>query len=120
MKDLIIEATISTPKVEFSVSTGVLKITGICTPENPKEFFLPITDALLEFQGKNQDLIIEVFLDYFNSGSSKALLNIFIETSKSNIRTIVRWISEDEELKESGIIFEEITGLKFDYIDIKN
>lgn len=118
MKNLIIEPTIGTPKVDFDVKAGVLKITGICTPENPKQFFEPIMDTLRDFQGTGKPLTIEVFLEYFNSGSSKALLNLFLATSKTVNETNIHWLSEDEELKDAGIILEEISGLKFKYFDI--
>jgi hypothetical protein len=119
MKDLIIEASHSTPEVNFSVAKGVLKIKGICTPENPKMFFDPVMEKLIEFQKEARSLVIEIYLDYFNSGSSKSLLNLFIEASKHTTELKIIWISEDEELKESGVILEEITGLKFEYIDKK-
>ncbi len=118
MKNLIIESTIGTPKVEFDVKAGSLKITGICTPENPKQFFEPIMSTLNDFQGTGKPLTIEIFLEYFNSGSSKALLNLFLETAKTVNETKIHWLSEDEELKDAGIILEEISGLKFKYVDI--
>lgn len=119
MKDLIIESAHSTPDVFFRVSQGVLKIKGICTPENPKFFFDPIMEKLIEFQKEARALVIEIDLDYFNSGSSKSLLNLFIESSKQVSDLKIIWISEDDELKESGLILEEITGLNFEYIDKK-
>ncbi len=120
MKDLIIEATMDTPRVEFNVQEGILKISGICTPANPRNFFESIMKKLAEFQTLHRSLIIEVFLEYFNSGSSKALLNLFSGTTKSSEKTTIRWLFEDEELKDSGVILEEITGLKFEYIEIDN
>lgn len=118
MKNLIIEPTIGTPKVEFDVKTGFLKIAGICTPENPKQFFEPVMDKLNDFQATGKALTIEIFLEYFNSGSSKALLNLFMETAKTSNETNIHWLSEDEELKDAGIILEEISGLKFKYFDV--
>lgn len=118
MKNLIIEPTIGTPKVEFDLKAGLLKITGICTPENPKQFFEPIMEALRDFQETGRALNIEIFLEYFNSGSSKALLNLFLETAKTTNETNIHWLSEDEELKDAGIILEEISGVKFKYFDV--
>ena len=120
MKNLIIDATIDTPKVEFNVREGILKINGICTPANPRNFFETIMEKLSEYQTLNKPLVIEVFLEYFNSGSSKALLNLFTISAKPAQKLTIRWIFEDDELKESGIILEEITGLKFEYIEAKN
>lgn len=120
MKDLIIEATLDTPRVEFNVQEGTLKISGICTPANPRNFFEIIMEKLTEFQTLNKALVIEVFLEYFNSGSSKALLNLFSGSAKAQKKATIRWIFEDEELKESGVILEEIAGLKFEYLDVNS
>lgn len=120
MKSIHIDPTHSSPEVTFDFSEKKLTIKGICTPENPKLFFEPIIEAFEEYQKQYKELTIDIFLDYFNTGSSKCLLNLFMKASTNpeiKINTIVNWIvdSEDSELKESGIIFEEITGLKFNY-----
>jgi hypothetical protein len=118
MKDYILNSTLGTPEVVLDVSNGILTIKGICTPENPKMFFDPLMKNLAEYSTGKSKLQIEVYLDYFNSGSSKALLNLFLDSANKFSDLIIRWISEDEELKESGLILEEITGLKFEYIDL--
>lgn len=120
MEDLIINSTHSTPDVIFKMKEGVLKIAGICTPENPKTFFEPIGDKLSEFQGVKQTLEIEFFLDYFNSGSSKAIMNLLVDASKKIANLNVKWLSSDEELRDSGEILEEITKVKFEFVDLES
>lgn len=123
MTDLLIEQTIDTPSVVFDITKSILKIKGICTPENPRLFFEPIMEKMLEFRNAHKELTIEVSLDYFNSGSSKCILDLFVAASKDLRKTDtikVKWFSEDEELKDAGITFEELSGLKFEYIDLIN
>ncbi len=117
---LNIERTQSSPSVVFNFEEHKLIITGICTPENPKLFFAPIIEAFDEYQKNHTILTIDIYLDYFNSGSSKCLLNLFFKASNNpdiKMNTIVNWIidEDDSELKEAGEVFQEITGLNFNY-----
>jgi len=120
MSKLEIEATGSTPEVLFDTEAESLQIRGICTPENPRSFFDPIFGALEEYQKTHGGLTVEICLDYFNTGSSKCLLNLFYMISNNSslkLNTVVNWINEDSDpdLRESGLLFEEITGLRFNY-----
>lgn len=120
MSLLEIEATNSTPEVRFDAASKSLRINGVCTPENPRVFFDPIFNALEDYQKEHQQLTVEICLDYFNTGSSKCLLNLFYMISNNarlKMNTVVNWIIEDSDpdIKESGLLFEEITGLNFNY-----
>lgn len=117
-----ITSTHSSPSVVFNFEEQKLIISGICTPENPKLFFTPIIEAFEEYQRQYKTLTIDIYLDYFNTGSSKCLLNLFQKASSDpdlKINTIVNWIisDDDSELKEAGEVFEEITGLRFNYLN---
>jgi len=125
MAQFEIEATSSTPEIILNSDAKSLLIRGICTPENPRLFFDPLFKAMEEFQKNNDKILIEICLDYFNTGSSKCLLNLFYivsnnPTLKNN--SIVNWVIEDSDpdIKESGLLFEEITGLKFNYTNNKS
>lgn len=122
MSNINIECTHSSPSVVFNFEEQKLIITGICTPENPKLFFAPIIEAFDEYQKLHHILTIDIYLDYFNTGSSKCLLNLFLKASTNpdiKMNTIVNWIidSDDSELKEAGEVFQEITGLTFNYLN---
>ena len=66
-------------------------------------------------------MVIDVYLEYFNSGTSKCLLNI-LEIASSSISNKadlkIIWTSEDIDLKESGLTLSEISGLEFEYVDL--
>jgi hypothetical protein len=120
MNDLRIAATDNSPEVIFDINAKKLKLKGICTAEDPKEIFDPVFAALDEYLKKNKALLIEVYLNYFNTSSSKYLLYLFLKVSnKPEIKPhiTVNWVvdNDDSDLEESGFIFEEITGLKFNY-----
>lgn len=117
-----IDSTESSPRVVFNFEENKLIISGICTPANPKLFFEPIIEAFDNYQRMYNILTIDIYLDYFNTGSSKCLLTLFQKASSNpnlKINTIVNWIisNDDTELKEAGEVFEEITGLRFNYLN---
>ena len=117
-----ISATPKTPLVQFDFGTKTLLLKGVSCPDNPLQFFTPIFENLKEFLKSNSELNVEMQLDYFNTGSSKCILNLFqiITDSledKQNVK--VKWITDegDSELREAGKIFQEMSGLDFTFLN---
>ncbi len=78
MKKLEISNTPNTPSISFDPELGIFKIVGRSIPENPGDFF----DGLIEwlkkyFKNPAPKTILEMNLEYVNSGSSKYLLGVF-------------------------------------------
>ena len=122
MENFNILPTKVTPKVTFNMDKKSLEFKGILCPENPYIFFTPIIEALRKYLNENTEMNFRIELDYFNSGSSKCLLSLFktvADIQPIKIESTVSWITEsnDEDLVEAGKLFEEITGLKFEYIN---
>lgn len=116
-----INPTPKTPQVLFDFDSKSLLIKGISCPDNPLQFYTPLFENLKEFLKKSSQLAIEIQLDYFNTGSSKCILNLFqiiTEVLKNTEEINVKWITDegDSELEEAGKIFEEMSGLNFVYI----
>jgi len=112
---LAIEPTKYSPKVYFDSDKHLLEIQGKCYPEDVSVFAMPIF-AWLESYFQNLDeqpFIVNVDLTYFNSSSSKMLLDIFerldeeVENKHKNIT--VNWLYSDEDdcTKEYGEDFQE-------------
>ncbi len=115
-----ITATSKTPSIFFDFDAHELNIKGVSCPENPKEFYEPLLIRLKEYCENNTQLTMHISLDYFNTGSSKTLWMLFDIIAKSpelKDNTHVFWYTDedDDELKEAGSIFEEMSGLKFEY-----
>jgi len=51
-------------------------------PKNAKEYFSPLFTALDNFKNNYSAIYIEIQLDYFNTSSSRKLLNFLIEINK--------------------------------------
>lgn len=130
MEPYIKESTEFTPQVHFDANTNVFEISGFSRPENVIGFYKPMLNWLERYHDevliKNTDfeksiITFNAKLTYFNSASSKFLLDIFLELykfqSKGN-NVIINWYFEegDDEIYESGEELEDMVGMQFNYI----
>lgn len=107
MENLLISSTKRTPEVEFSTE-GRLKISGRSIPEDPSKFY----DQLFEWtffycQEAKDATTLDISLEYFNSGSSKALLHILralADLTKKGKQLSINWYYEegDDNVLERG------------------
>ena len=108
MQKIFVEATNSTPQVKFDES-GRLSLIGRSLILNVNEFYKPLIDWLRQLNTPVVRFTIE--FDYFNSGSSKMILEMLkVIDSNNNVRDFdVFWHFEkdDEDILEIGQIFEE-------------
>ena len=125
MDNLFIEGTKQTPEVKFEANTGILEIKGRSIPENTFEFFNPVLLWLEEYSKAPVDkTIVKVNLEYFNTSSSKYILEIFkrVKTVFSDGNNVlVEWYYEedDEEMMETGEDYEDVSGLPFELISVE-
>lgn len=108
MEKLIKEATTHTPRAEFDPN-GRLKMEGRSFPENVANFFDPLIDFVRTLEVDT--VRFDVNLEYFNTASSKKLMDIFKHLdANSHINTIlIHWHYEedDEDSLDTAEIFEE-------------
>lgn len=121
MTMLKIEKTNSTP--EIIIEPGKFIMSGICTPENPPKFFMQFNNELTKSISESQNFELLFHLDYFNTGASKCLLNLFkslnnASSNVANVKIIWKYEAGDEEMRESGELFAEITEIEFTYSEI--
>jgi len=125
MNNLIIEATRSTPYINFDAQTGVLAIEGDSYPENTSNFFDIVLQWVNDYTATNKKkTIINIMLNYFNTSTSKALLDIidiFEEKYKQGIEIELNWYfrEEFETIQESGEEFAEDASFPFNIIKVK-
>ncbi len=81
MEDLVIKGCNdidTTPTVRFLVSDGTCELEGDSYMEKTYEFYKPLFNWLEEyFENIKKPLIFNIKLNYYNTSSSKALLQIF-------------------------------------------
>ncbi|GAK51510.1 hypothetical protein U14_02755 [Candidatus Moduliflexus flocculans] len=114
MKNLIIDATDCTPSIYFDAQEHLLEIRGTSYPENTAAFYAPVFSWLDEYFANIEEgeITVNVEIVYFNSGSSKALLEFFDLLDDAAFRGMgvtVNWIYEqdDEDMREYGEEFVE-------------
>jgi len=123
--ELIIDSTDKTPEVVVDYNDGRISIKGVCTPENPTEFFEPVYRQILEYKKEKPELLIDIQVPYFNTGASKCIVSLLMEAGRYDAqlkKTVVNWRYEkgDEELMEVGQEFSAISRLEFNYIETQD
>ena len=124
MENLVIQGSKYTPEIAFDAGRNILEIKGYSYPENAAAFYAPVMEWLHAYleQGGREPIGIGIELIYFNSSSSKILLDLFdlLDDYAGNGHPIsVSWIydAENESAYECGQEFEEdIEHLKFELV----
>lgn len=121
MEKINIPRTLKTPAISFEPEKGKLEIKGRSIPENSVEFYLPLLQSINEYASKPLDATVADFqLEYFNTASSKCLLDILKGLSaiqKAGKQVKVNWYyeSDDRDIQESGEDYQHIVGLPFHF-----
>jgi hypothetical protein len=76
MEKMHIEATKSTPSIEYVEEKNALVIKGQSYPENAAKFYEPITGWIADAISSNDGLVLDIELIYLNTSSSKCIINI--------------------------------------------
>lgn len=121
MENLVIEGTPKTPTIKFEPGDGKLMIKGRSIPENSIEFYKPLVDSLDAYNG---NVNVDIVLEYFNTSSSKCILDVFkkLEKIKSDGSDVeIRWHYEedDEDMLEAGEDYQAIINIPFKMIEIE-
>ena len=125
MNPLVIEGTAKTPTVNFNASSGVLELKGRSIPENSIEFYKPLIDWIESYaQTPNDATNVNIQLEYFNTSSSKCILDVFKKLEKINSdgsEVVINWHYEedDEDMLEAGEDYQAIINIPFKMIEIE-
>lgn len=125
MEKLHLESSAKTPEVIFDSATGVLLLKGRSIPENSIEFYKPLNDWIDSYSSNPQNkTVIDMKLEYFNTSSSKCILDLFKRLEKLNdgsTDVVVNWYFEedDEDMEEAGEDYQAIIKLPFKMIEVE-
>jgi hypothetical protein len=119
MGQLHIAPTVKTPEIRFESEANRLILQGRSIPENAVEFYRPVLDWAASLTS-DQEMVIQVQLEYFNTSSSKCLLDLFkkLEALES---LAVHWYfdSDDEDMLEAGEDYDHIVSLPFKFVEVE-
>lgn len=122
MEKLLIKGTSRTPEVEFD-NAGSLKIKGRSIPEDAGLFYNHLYSWIFQYcMNPQAETIVNLELEYMNSGSAKSILQILRELStivQNGKKLNINWHYElgDEDMLEKGEYFESILKHQFNYIE---
>lgn len=122
MEDIKIEGTAKTPTVNFDSNAGTLEIKGRSIPENSIEFYKPLIDWIESYARQAKTATqVNIQLEYFNTSSSKCILDLFKRLENVTGDTIVQWYYEedDEDMLEAGEDYEAIINIPFKMIEVE-
>jgi len=119
-----IESTEKTPMVEIDEESQEISIRGISIPEDSSSFYEPIMRKINEFTEANNKVTVNLFLDYFNTSSSKYIMLLLrnLETASqdgTNVRVNWSYQAQDEDMKEAGADYQHIVDFPFNFIEEK-
>ncbi len=117
MEIIHLEGTEDTPKIILDKNNGIFEISGRSLPEDSAEFYQPVVDWLEAYAKSPNDKSEFVFkLEYFNTASSKLILDVLskIEDVKN---AVIRWYyhEDDEDMEEAGQEFSELVEVPFEF-----
>ncbi len=125
MDSIVIEGTPKTPSIGFDAVAGKIEIKGRSIPENSIEFYKPLVDWLEAYAAAPlANTVVNIQLEYFNTSSSKCILDIFKKLeniSKAGSAVIINWYYEedDEDMLEAGEDYQSIIKVPFKMIEIE-
>jgi hypothetical protein len=124
MEKYSIDGTPKTPTISFDLGSGVLEIKGRSIPENSIEFYKPLVDALDKYAGAPKSATnVNIQLEYFNTSSSKCILDVFKKLeniNKNGSAVVINWHYEedDEDMLEAGEDYQAIINVPFKMVQV--
>lgn len=125
MTKYTVQATTSSPRIEFDPESKTFEIAGESYPENCWAFYSPMFEWLESYfenlAGEQMEINMEIL--YFNSSSSKTFMDFFemLDDQAEQGRNIVvnwRYHEENESAMECGEEFmEDVSNIKFNLVE---
>jgi len=117
MENLLIEGSDETPKVTLNKAAAIFEISGRSLPEDALDFYNPIVKWIKEYmKDPNPTTPFSFKLDYFNTASSKVLLDLLnLLKDIKGIKILWYFNEDDEEIHEAGEEFSEQVEAPFEF-----
>lgn len=114
--EIHLQGTAKTPEVICTLAPFVISLAGRSIPENSIEFYRPMMEWVDEHGASVEgQLEIKIRLEYFNTSSSKCLMDLLKRIEKVVSKAEVHWYyeEEDEDMLEAGEDYNAIIDLPF-------
>ncbi|MBI4647104.1 MAG: DUF1987 domain-containing protein [Bacteroidia bacterium] len=123
MESIAIEGTKITPSVKFGYDSGKIELSGRSIPEDAATFYKPLLDWLKSYSYSPKPLTeVHIKLEYFNTSSSKCLLDILkiiemIHRAGNEVKIFWYYEGNDEDMHEVGQDYESMINMTFNMIE---
>jgi hypothetical protein len=122
MERYLVEASQKTPLVHMDSEKGMIELKGRSTPEDIDKVYLPIMGWIDGYlKEPKSKTVINFHFEYFNSSTTKALMRLInklvVIHKQGKTKLEINWLYFDEDMLEYGEDFEELTGIKFNFIE---
>ncbi len=119
MTPYIVAPTGDTPAIELNASKGIFLIKGKSLPEDAHEFYDPLIKWMKIYRNTpNPETKMVCKLEYFNTASSKKILDFLNEFVGISGKVSIEWhyLEDDDDMKDIGKEFSGIIDLPFTLI----
>ncbi len=122
MEIIKIAGTEDTPTIHLDLENDILEISGRSLPEDVANFYEPVLTWLDEYSKSPKPKTIFNFkLVYFNTASSKMLLDILMKLEDIHAdgnEVLINWHypEDDEDMEEAGEEYADIVDVPFEKI----
>ena len=119
-----IMGTDDTPTVILDVANDLFEISGRSLPEDVAAFYNPIIDWIEKYnQSPKVKTVFNFKLVYFNTASSKMLLDILMKLEElfhAGKEVLIKWhyADDDEDMKEAGEEYADIVDIPFEQVAV--
>ncbi len=114
-----IKGTDDTPNVILDAENNIIEFSGRSLPEDVATFYAPILQWIDEYaKAPNEKTNVVIKLEYFNTASSKMLLDMllkFEDIYKEGHDLVVSWyyMEDDEDMEEACDEYADIVEIPF-------
>jgi hypothetical protein len=122
METIKIQGTEDTPKIILDAGNDIMEISGRSLPEDVSSFYEPVLNWLNEYaENPKKKTVFNFKLTYFNTASSKLLLDILMKLEEMHEKgqdVLIRWHfpEDDEDMAEAGEEYAEIVDVPFEQV----
>ena len=123
MEPFVKEPTVDTPEVHLDALTGTFLLARMSLPEDAVEFYSPVLAWFADYcKAPNPKTVLEMKLEYFNTASSKQLIQILLllQSIKDKSDITLNWYYKeiDEDMQGLGEEYSQIINLPFNLIPV--
>ncbi|MDA3779363.1 MAG: DUF1987 domain-containing protein [Bacteroidales bacterium] len=122
MEVIKIKGTDDTPNIILDKENDVFEISGRSLPEDVTTFYEPILNWLDDYaEEANKKTVFSFKLVYFNTASSKLLLDILMKLEdmhENGKEILIKWYfpDDDEDMEEAGEEYADIVDIPFEQV----